>query len=104
MNLAQALSMYLNLNLLVVIGYVGTKLFSFTLQKLKLIMSAQDELKLHYAILAVILMMTLIQPLMPRREFFSPPTKVWAAQSAKNFESSKLNESISLHTYMGKFQ
>jgi len=84
-SLAQVLSTYFNLNLLIVIGFVGLGLFSFTLKKSNLGFGAGPELKLHYAVLLIILGLTAVHPLLPRSEVFSPAAKVWSAQSIKSF-------------------
>lgn len=85
MSLAQVLSTYLTLNLLIVIGFGGLWIFSFLLKKLKLHLPAVMELKLHYSIVILILAFTLVHPLLPRNEIFKPAAKVWSAQSIKSF-------------------
>ena len=85
MSLAQVLSTYLNVNLLILIGFVGLGLFSFTLKRINLRLGAGAELKLHYAVLLIILGLAAIHPWLPRSEVFSPAAKVWSAQSIKSF-------------------
>ncbi len=85
MSLALALSMYLNLNLLIVIGFVGLGALSWLSRKLRNPMSSSVELKLHYLMLLAIFSMTMIQPLLPRNEIFTPAAKVWSAESIKSF-------------------
>lgn len=79
------LSTYLNMNLLILIGFIGLGLFSFISRKVKIRIGAEQELKLHYIILLVILAFTVIHPILPQNEIFSPAAKVWSAQSIKNF-------------------
>lgn len=85
MSLAQILSTYLNMNLLIVIGFVGLSLFSFLLRRAKLNMGSGTELRLHYAAMSIILILSVIHPLIPRNEVFSPTAKIWSAQSIKSF-------------------
>ncbi|MFN8943894.1 MAG: M56 family metallopeptidase, partial [Pseudobdellovibrionaceae bacterium] len=85
MSLAQVLSTYLNMNLLILIGFMGLSLFSFAIKKTKLTLGSGTELKLHYAVMTIILALTVIHPLLPRNEIFSPAAKVWSAQSIKSF-------------------
>ena len=80
------LSTYLNMNLLILIGFIGLGLFSFTLKKINLRLGAGTELKLHYIVFLIILGLTAIHPLLPRNEVFSPAAKVWSAQSIKSFD------------------
>ena len=76
MSLAQVLSTYVNMNLLIVIGLVGLGLFSIVTKKIKMSMDARLELKLHYGLLMMILALTAIHPFLPRNEIFSPAAKV----------------------------
>lgn len=85
MSLAQVLSTYLNMNLLILIGFVGLSLFSFAMRRAKSNLGAGTELRLHYAVMTIILILTVIHPLLPRNEVFSPAAKVWSAQSIKSF-------------------
>jgi membrane-bound lytic murein transglycosylase D len=85
MSLAQVLSAYLNLNLLIFIGVIGLRLFSLIIKNLKLNLGAGTELKLHYVVMTCILILTVIHPLLPKNEVFSPAAKVWSAQSMKSF-------------------
>jgi hypothetical protein len=73
------------MNLLVVIGFVGLSLFSFSLRSAKLNLGSGTELRLHYTVMSIILILTVIHPLLPRNEVFSPAAKVWSAQSIKSF-------------------
>jgi membrane-bound lytic murein transglycosylase D len=85
MSFAQALSAYLNLNLLILLGFAGLYAMSFALKKLGLEFGARRELRLHYSMLAVVLGFALLHPLLPGNEFLSPAAKVWSAPSIKSF-------------------
>lgn len=105
MSLAQVLSTYLNMNLLIVIGFAGLGLFSFILKLIGWELDARAELKLHYTIMLVVLGCTVLHPMLPRGEVFSPAAKVWSAQSIKSFgqdySSSDHGGYLSLPTPMG---
>lgn len=85
MSFAQFLSFYLNLNLLVVLGFGGLSLYSIVRKKFGSNLSARSHLRLHYGVLLTILGLTLLQPFLPKSEFYSPPAKVWSASSIKSF-------------------
>lgn len=85
MSFAQLLSMYLNMNFLIAIGALSLSVFSFLLRIGKLHISAKKELVLHYYIIIFILILTIVHPLIPKNEIFSPAVKIWSASSLKNF-------------------
>lgn len=74
MTLAQALSTFLALNLLIAVGFLALKLFVRGC-------SARSELKLHYRVLLFALLLASFHPLLPSRPFFQPVAKIWSAQS-----------------------
>jgi beta-lactamase regulating signal transducer with metallopeptidase domain len=77
----------MNLNLLIFIGLAGLILVSTMINKLKIVVANQFELRLHYAILRIVFVLAFIQPLLPSNEVFAPAAKVWAAQSIKSFNT-----------------
>lgn len=83
MSLAQVLSTYVNMNLLILIGFFGLLLFSFVLKGLRMRMSSSTELKLHYSVLLIIFALSAVHPFLPKSEVFSPAAKVWSAPSIK---------------------
>ena len=85
MSLEQFISAYLNLNVLLCIGLVSLVLISLLLQLTKQQWGATAELKLHYAVVGMILLVASLQPLLPRNDIFLPVAKVWASSSIKNF-------------------
>lgn len=93
MSLAQVLTTYLSLNLMVLVAWGGLAAFAFILKQFNLRLSSRAELKIHYgavfAILSLALVQTflqpLIQPLIPQKDFFQPPIKVWSASSLQTF-------------------
>lgn len=85
MSLAQTLSTYVTLNLMVAVGFVGLRVWWIATKGRG--SSAAAELKLHYTIITAIAMITLAHPFFPRNEIFKPAAKVWSAQSIRSFPS-----------------
>ena len=85
MSLAQVLSTYLNLNFLIVIAFAGLWVFACVLKRLRLRLSAVNELKLHYFVLMLVFAFTALHPSLPHSEVFAPAAKVWSAKSIKSF-------------------
>lgn len=85
MSLAQALTSYLTLNLLIVIGFCSLLFFSVICRLTKKCIASQTELKLHYSILIMTLILFAAHPLLPKNEIFTPTAKVWSAKSIKSF-------------------
>jgi membrane-bound lytic murein transglycosylase D len=85
MSLAQLLSTYLNMNLLILIGFFGLGIFSILRKAAGWQLSSQSELRLHYSVLLAVIALTLLQPFLPRNEIFAPAAKVWSAESIKSF-------------------
>lgn len=105
MTLASALSFYLNLNLLIAIGFCGLLLTFGFLRVARFQFSSNEELRLHYVVLFSVLTFSLVQPFFPRSEIFQPAAKVWSAQSLKSFsEEYKTSDRagyLSLPTFSG---
>jgi membrane-bound lytic murein transglycosylase D len=87
MSLAFALSTYLTLNVLVVVAYLGLRVWQYGAEKLRIETSARSLLNLHYATLLVLFITIMAVPLLPKPEFFRPTAKVWTAHSIKTFPS-----------------
>ncbi len=85
MSFAQALALYLNLNLMLMVSFAGLSLFSQALRFTKSSLGSRPELRLHYFVLSSILFLTVIQPLLPSHQSFLPAVKVWSAQSSMSF-------------------
>ena len=85
MNLAQVLSAYVNLNVLIIIAFFGLSIFSFFLKKLNTQIESKQELQLHYGLIIFTLCLALIQPLFPQNKVFEPTAKIWSSVSTQNF-------------------
>lgn len=87
MTLAAAITTYLNLNFLVAVAafslYGVSRLASY------FHFSSRSELKFHYTAMKGVFGLSLFilwaPHLLPKREFFQPPMKVWSASSLKTF-------------------
>lgn len=85
MNLAGILSTYLLLNLLIAVSYIGLKLARTLSDKFLGRPLAGYELRIHYLVLTMIMVITLLHPFLPHLEVFEPIAKVWSAPSLKDF-------------------
>jgi beta-lactamase regulating signal transducer with metallopeptidase domain len=81
MSLAESLTLYLTLNILIVLGFLGLK-FLFKLIKG---FDFHTKLKWNYFIILTILGLSALHPLLPTEQFFKPSAKVWTAKSLKTF-------------------
>ena len=85
MSLAQILSTYFTMNLLVMMAFLALKLWRFFSSKCTRQPAAETELRVHYLVLSAIIAFTVVQPWFPKKTIFQPAAKVWSAQSMKNF-------------------
>ncbi len=87
MSLAQVLSTYSTLNLIVALGFLFLYFYSFVAKKFQKEISSGVELRLHYFILSSIFTITSLHPFFPNKAFFEPAAKVWSGKSLKEFPS-----------------
>jgi membrane-bound lytic murein transglycosylase D len=85
MSLAQVLSTYLTLNLLVAVAFLALKAAAKLGVYFGRASSGRVELRLHYVVLSTIFVLIAIHPLLPKNPIFEPAAKVWSAQSLKTF-------------------
>lgn len=78
MSLAQIFTAYAGLNLMIIVAFAVLKI-------IRLPQKNSTQLKIHYAVLVSICGMTLAHPLLPKKEFFKPAAKLWAANSIRSF-------------------
>lgn len=81
MSLAESLTIYLTLNILIVLGFLSLK----AIFKLIKNFSFRTQLKWNYFLLLTILGLVAIHPLLPNEQYFKPTAKVWTAKSLKTF-------------------
>jgi membrane-bound lytic murein transglycosylase D len=84
-SLAQALTSYLTLNLLVAMGFGCLLFYSTSCRIMKMRIASRIELKLHYGILSMVIIFFVAHPLLPKNELFTPTARVWSAKSIKSF-------------------
>jgi len=85
MSLAQTLSTYITLNLMVAIGFISLRLWWMIARWREKSPSSSSELRLHYSMITMIALLTVIHPFFPRSEIFHPTIKQWSAQSIRSF-------------------
>ncbi|MGZ5279721.1 MAG: transglycosylase SLT domain-containing protein [Pseudobdellovibrionaceae bacterium] len=79
MSLAQFLSAYVNLNLMLAFGFLLLLLQSWILKKVNRVQTSKAQLRWHYQVLFGILILACLQPFFPKTAFFEPPVKHWAS-------------------------
>lgn len=85
MSLAQSLSSYITLNILIGLGFLITW-FSFrVLNKFGNEVSSRAKLQITYWAILIAITITAFHPLLPKNDFFLPTAKVWSAESVKSF-------------------
>lgn len=89
MSLVPFLTTYLCLNAVLLVSYIGLKLADTILKKITFPFSAQYFLRLHYFLISVCLITTVLHPLFPSQGRFEPPLKIWAHSTWKNFDQSE---------------
>lgn len=85
MSLAQSLSSYITLNLLIALGYLITWIGFRALQKFAFEVSSKTKLQISYWAVVVAMTITVFHPFIPKNDFFIPSAKVWSAESVKSF-------------------
>ncbi|MCM2277122.1 MAG: M56 and MltD domain-containing protein [Oligoflexia bacterium] len=90
MTFAQLLTSYFSLNLLLAFAYVVLRLSDATMKRSHRLFSSRQQLSLHYALLASIVGITILQPAFPKGEIFQPTAKIWSAPSIKTFSEDYL--------------
>lgn len=88
MTLARALSAYANLQFLLCLGFGCGLALTAVLKLCRHELSAREELRMNYLLLAMALICALFQPLLPPNQIFQPVAKIWSAPSVKNFAGS----------------
>jgi len=83
MSLAESLTLYLTLNILIILGFVGLKL----LFKLNKNFDFHTKLKWNYFLILTILGLVILHPFLPSEQVFKPTAKIWTAKSLKTFST-----------------
>ncbi len=81
MSLAESLTIYLTLNILIILGFLSLKIIFKLIKNF----SFRTQLKWNYLLLLTILGLVVIHPMLPNDQFFKPTAKVWTAKSLKTF-------------------
>lgn len=85
MSFAHILTAYININLLVIAGYLCLMLYPILAGLVKKAIAARSLLKLHYAVLSILFLLILFYPLLPDSNAFYPSVQIWSSQSQDTF-------------------
>lgn len=84
MTLVQTLSAYVAFNLLIVVAWLGLFLGRRIVNRSGGEIRSRTELQLNYWVAGMVIFLAILQPLIPPPAVFTPPVKVWFAQSVSN--------------------
>ncbi|MBN1906947.1 MAG: transglycosylase SLT domain-containing protein [Deltaproteobacteria bacterium] len=85
MSLVHIFSTYINLNILIVAGFLSLFLYQMINRLIRRSISSESLLKLHYAVLTILFFILIAYPFLPDKKVFMPSAKIWSAQSIKTF-------------------
>ncbi|MGZ3817860.1 MAG: M56 family metallopeptidase, partial [Bdellovibrio sp.] len=85
MSLAQSLSAYFTLNILIILGFLITWTSFWVFSKFKIEISYGTKLQISYWAILIAIVIAVFQPILPKNNFFVPTAKVWSAESVKSF-------------------
>lgn len=85
MSFAYILNAYINLNMLVITGYLSLVLYPFLAGNAKKTIGAGSLLKLHYAVLLILFLVLFFYPVLPESKTLDPPVQIWSAKSMETF-------------------
>lgn len=85
MSLAQSLSAYFTLNILLMLGFVITWISFRWSSKFEIQISSRAKLQMSYWAILFAIVVAAFQPMLPKNDFFVPTAKVWSAESVKTF-------------------
>lgn len=92
MSFVSLISFYLNLNLLLMVGFCSLSLMIYLFRKYSSLSSA-NELRWHYRVVVLIFGFAILQPILPKQKVFTPVAKVWSAPSIASPTTFKATES-----------
>ena len=85
MSVAPILTAYINMNILVIVGYLSLVLYPILTGFLKKAIAARSLLKMHYTVLSILFLLILLYPVLPESKAFYPSVQIWSAQSKDTF-------------------
>jgi membrane-bound lytic murein transglycosylase D len=85
MSLVQIVSTYINMNILIIAGFLSLLLYQKLTGYIKRSIGAESLLKLNYAILTILFIILITYPFLPAKKVFTPSAKIWSAQSINTF-------------------
>jgi hypothetical protein len=85
MSFIHILTAYINMNMLVIAGYLSLVLYPIMAGLVKKTIAARSLLKMHYAVLSILFLSILFYPVLPENNTFYPSVQIWSAQSKDTF-------------------
>ena len=85
MSFAHILTAYINMNILVIAGYLSLVLYPVVAGLVKKITGARPLLKMHYMVLSILFLLISFYPVFPENKTFYPSVQIWSAQSKDAF-------------------
>jgi membrane-bound lytic murein transglycosylase D len=85
MSFVHILTAYINMNMLVIAGYLSLVLYPIMAGLVKKTIAARSLLKMHYAVLSILFLSILFYPVLPENNTFYPSVQIWSAQSKDTF-------------------
>ena len=81
MSFAQALSLYLSAQVILLVAFAFTSIWFGSLSFLKMSLSQRAALNYHYILLMILVSVVVVSPFVPKNEFFKPIARVWSVPS-----------------------
>lgn len=94
MSFSQVITFYLNINLLVIVAYLGLWIFEKVFKIFGATFQPKAFLQIHYQMIVILLICANGQWFFPQTEWFQAPVKIWSAAS---FDSATQNFSSIAH-------
>ena len=85
MNFAHIINAYINVNLLVIAGFLSMVLYQFAVYFNRKYRESGVLLKLHYAVIVILFCLIFSYPLLPERKVDFPSVRIWSAQTEQTY-------------------
>ena len=85
MSLANILNAYININLLVITGFLSMVLYQLLAYFGRKSLGSGSLLKLHYAVIVILFCLIFSYSLLPERKVDFPSIRIWSAQTGQTY-------------------
>lgn len=92
MSFAHILNAYLNINLLVITGFLSMGLYTLLARLKSKLIGGRLFLKLHYAVIVILFCLTFSFPLLPERGTSFPSVRIWSAQPETPYTADNIQD------------